>query len=240
MPIPTLRAAVAALAVAALLTGCKKKPPAPPPQPPPPIEVRLQVTSLAPSAVEPNASAQAKLYGAAFEAGATVSFAGPTSGAASEVRLVDSNTLTLTIPSLPLGTYDVTVSNIDGSASTLRGGLLVRAAELACRHHTVRFAYDSASIDSAARSLIDSNLACWQSASGSIRIEGHADERGTTEYNVALGQRRADSVKGNLTRGGVSASKVNTVSYGEERPVSTSGDESAFAQNRRAEIQVVD
>jgi peptidoglycan-associated lipoprotein len=195
---------------------------------------------MSPAAVEPNAPVAARVFGAAFESGATVSFSGPTVGAGSEVRLTDSNTLSLTLPALPVGSYDVTVANPDGGSATLRGGLTVRNAELACRRATVRFAYDSAALDSSSRSALDGHAACWQSASGSIRVEGHADERGTTEYNVALGQRRADSVKGHMTRAGVAAGKVSTVSYGEERPVASGQDESAWSQNRRAEIQVID
>ena len=69
-----------------------------------------------------------------------------------------------------------------------------------------------------------------------VTLEGHADERGTREYNIALGERRADAVKRILTLQGAAASQVNTISYGEERPASLGHDEDSWALNRRAEF----
>lgn len=71
-----------------------------------------------------------------------------------------------------------------------------------------------------------------------IVIEGHADERGTEEYNLVLGEKRASSVRSYLARMGVDASRMKTVSYGESRPVSLERTEEAYAQNRRAEVKV--
>ena len=67
-----------------------------------------------------------------------------------------------------------------------------------------------------------------------VTVEGHADERGTREYNLALGERRANSAKNYLASLGVDASRIQTVSYGKERPFAIGSDESAWAQNRRA------
>ena len=67
-----------------------------------------------------------------------------------------------------------------------------------------------------------------------VTIEGHADERGTTEYNLALGERRATAVKSYLVALGVDPARVLTISYGEERPADPGHDEEAYAQNRRA------
>jgi peptidoglycan-associated lipoprotein len=69
-------------------------------------------------------------------------------------------------------------------------------------------------------------------------VEGHCDERGTIEYNMALGQKRAESAKKYLVKAGVDAKRLSTVSFGKERPVETGHDESAWARNRRAEIKV--
>lgn len=71
-----------------------------------------------------------------------------------------------------------------------------------------------------------------------IRIDGHADARGSTEYNLALAQRRADAVRAFLENYGISASRFGTVSYGEERPLMDGDDEEAYARNRRAEFSV--
>jgi peptidoglycan-associated lipoprotein len=71
-----------------------------------------------------------------------------------------------------------------------------------------------------------------------IRIDGHADARGSTEYNLALAQRRADAVRAFLENYGISASRFGTVSYGEERPLMDGDDEEAYARNRRAEFSI--
>ena len=73
----------------------------------------------------------------------------------------------------------------------------------------------------------------------SITVEGHADERGTREYNLALGERRANSAKNYLVGLGVAANRIATVSYGKERPVAMGSDESAWARNRRAVSVVI-
>ena len=72
-----------------------------------------------------------------------------------------------------------------------------------------------------------------------IRVAGHTDSRGSDEYNMALGQRRAASAKRYLTQHGISTGRVETVSFGEERPVATGDDEASMAQNRRAEFEII-
>ena len=73
-----------------------------------------------------------------------------------------------------------------------------------------------------------------------ITIEGHADERGTRDYNLALGERRANAAKNHLASIGIDPSRISTVSYGKERPVALGSDESAWAQNRRAVTVTLD
>ena len=234
---PSAFLSVAILAGFVLLVapGCKKPPaPAPPPAP----EVRLQVTSVNPGRVAPGVPSPVRVYGSAFEPGATVAFSGTavTSQPGAEVRVSDPNTIELTVPPLPAGAYDVVVSNPSGESATLRSGLMVKVLELPCRSVTVNFGFDVSSLNSGARSTLDGYMDCYQSASGSIKIEGHADERGTVDYNLALGQRRADAVKSHLVGSGVSGSRISTMSYGEERPAASGHNESAWSQNRRAEI----
>ena len=72
-----------------------------------------------------------------------------------------------------------------------------------------------------------------------VRIEGHCDERGTDEYNMALGQRRADAVREYLINYGVRSENIETISYGEMRPVATGHDESSWSLNRRGEFVVL-
>jgi peptidoglycan-associated lipoprotein len=72
---------------------------------------------------------------------------------------------------------------------------------------------------------------------GSVRLEGHADERGSREYNIGLGERRAQAVRQMLLIQGVSADQIATVSFGEERPVGFGSSEADYAQNRRVEFK---
>jgi peptidoglycan-associated lipoprotein len=99
----------------------------------------------------------------------------------------------------------------------------------------VFFDYDSASISSEAQGTLEKQAA-WlkQYSSINVTIEGHCDERGTREYNLALGERRAAATKKYLVGLGVAASRVSTISYGKERPAVVGSDESAWSQNRRA------
>jgi peptidoglycan-associated lipoprotein len=99
----------------------------------------------------------------------------------------------------------------------------------------VLFATDSHTIDDEARRILDSQTAWLQRNPGvRVTIEGHADERGTREYNLALGDRRANAAKNYLAARGIAASRMTTISWGKERPVAEGSDESAWAQNRRA------
>ncbi|MEP7028790.1 MAG: peptidoglycan-associated lipoprotein Pal [Candidatus Eisenbacteria bacterium] len=103
----------------------------------------------------------------------------------------------------------------------------------------VFYDYDSAQLSSAAQATLDADAKLLSdNANEQVTIEGHCDERGTVEYNLALGDRRAQSAKDYLVRFGISASRVQTISYGEERPFATGSDESAWSQNRRAHFVV--
>jgi peptidoglycan-associated lipoprotein len=106
---------------------------------------------------------------------------------------------------------------------------------------TIYFGYDKDELTDAARATLRQN-ANWLKANPqwSVVLQGHCDERGTIEYNLALGQRRANSVRSYMVSLGVDASRIRTVSYGEERPVDRGHNEAAWAKNRRAETQVED
>jgi peptidoglycan-associated lipoprotein len=218
--------------------GCCGKTPPPDTHvdtPPPPTPVQLQVVSIDPSMGTPATAFSAKLYGSAFEDGAKVSF---NDIPAASVTFVDANTLKVGVPGLDAGMYDVKVTNPDGKSSTMRHGLTIKSAIGDCVSVTVNFEFDSANLNSSAKSTLDSKMSCYQAATGKITVEGNADERGTTEYNLALGERRANTVKNYLTGGGIAAGRVSTVSFGEERPVARGHDESAWAANRRADLSV--
>jgi peptidoglycan-associated lipoprotein len=102
---------------------------------------------------------------------------------------------------------------------------------------TVYFALDSDALDDAARAILDRDAKLLRdNASWSVTIAGHCDERGTVEYNQALGERRARSVREYLAAAGVPESRLKMVSYGKEMPVDDGHDEAAWARNRRAEF----
>lgn len=100
---------------------------------------------------------------------------------------------------------------------------------------TVYFGTDSFSIDAEARAILEAQ-ARWLVAHPNVNvtIEGHADERGTREYNLGLGDRRANAAKNFLASRGVSTARMSVVSWGKERPAALGSNETAWAQNRRA------
>ena len=100
----------------------------------------------------------------------------------------------------------------------------------------VHFQVDSSSLTGEAQSILR-NQVMWLNQYGQygVTVEGHADERGTREYNLALGARRATAVKTFLAQNGVNAGRIKTISYGKERPIATCDDISCWSQNRRAQ-----
>lgn len=101
----------------------------------------------------------------------------------------------------------------------------------------VYFDFDSFVVKPDAQGLVDANARFIKAdAARKVTIEGHTDERGGREYNLALGQKRAEAVRRSLTLLGVSDSQVEAVSFGEEKPASAGSNEDAYSQNRRAEI----
>jgi len=103
----------------------------------------------------------------------------------------------------------------------------------------VFFAYDSDSLDEIARSTMAYNADVMRKyATWVVTVEGHCDERGTAEYNLALGDRRAQAVKNYLVSLGIGAERMRTVSYGNEFPFATGHDETAWSKNRRAHFML--
>ena len=138
-----------------------------------------------------------------------------------------------TLPPEPVGTADNS-GNDNGMAGAVVPGsqadFLARVSS-----DTVYFDTDRYDIDGEDRAVLQSQ-AEWLRQYPNVRVtlEGHADERGTRDYNIALGERRANSAKNYLASLGIDASRISTVSYGKERPVALGSNESAWARNRRA------
>jgi len=104
----------------------------------------------------------------------------------------------------------------------------------------IHFDYDKALIRGGDASVLDQKVAILQANSGlRVRISGHCDERGSDEYNLALGNRRATAAKQYVVSHGIDGSRIETVSYGEERPLASGHDEAAWAQNRRDEFEIL-
>lgn len=104
---------------------------------------------------------------------------------------------------------------------------------------TIYFSYDSSSLSGNARKKLQNDL-LWLQYNKKVKvvIEGHCDERGTREYNLALGERRAYALARFFINGGIASKRVRVVSYGEERPAALGIDESQYRLNRRAEVKV--
>lgn len=128
---------------------------------------------------------------------------------------------------------DIQQSDIGGDGKTVgvRSGTGSSAGM-----ETVYFDYDSSTLSSDARSTIQKNATFLKSNKSAVTIEGHCDDRGSTEYNLALGERRAHSVRDYMVNLGVAKNRLKTVSYGEERPAVRGSGEEAWAKNRRAEF----
>lgn len=104
----------------------------------------------------------------------------------------------------------------------------------------IHFDYDKALIRGGDASVLDQKVSILQANPGlRIRVSGHCDERGSDEYNLALGNRRATAAKQYLVSHGIDASRIETVSYGEERPADPAHDEEAWAKNRRDEFEIL-
>lgn len=113
------------------------------------------------------------------------------------------------------------------------GGYSVQ--DLQQRYNTVYFGFDKYNIEGEYVKILDAHAALLKAMPATkVSVEGHADERGTPEYNIALGQRRADMVKAYLATKDVKAEQVSTVSYGEERPAVSGHSEAVYMKNRRA------
>ncbi len=107
--------------------------------------------------------------------------------------------------------------------------------QLASAGNTIYFAFDRSDITAESRQVLLRQAAVLnQNPSWTVTIEGHCDERGTVEYNLGLGERRANATKQALIALGVAAGRINVISYGKERPVNPGHNEQAWAQNRRA------
>lgn len=144
-------------------------------------------------------------------------------------------------------TVEEPVEEVEETVDAALGNGIEEAAELEVAEEEVDplaelptvfyFEFDSAVLMPEARAALAAYAEYFSSNPGSIRLEGHADERGSREYNMALGERRANAVRDYLILQGVSRGDIETVSYGEERPAEMGDNEYAWSKNRRVEMK---
>jgi peptidoglycan-associated lipoprotein len=148
---------------------------------------------------------------------------------AAPVTQAPQNTPPPTQPNRPAPTGPVSSAPLPGSAQDF----VVNVGD------RIYFDFDSFDLRADARPVLDAQAA-WLSRypNVTVRLEGNADERGTREYNFALGARRANAVRDYLVSRGVSSQRIETVSYGKERPINPGSDENAYAQNRNTHTAI--
>ena len=145
---------------------------------------------------------------------------------------VEDKTATASSVAVPVG--DGAQSTVAAVVSGKAGAVGLAPAGL----NIVYFDYDSFTLQPEARAVLERNAAHLQANKQfKVQLEGHTDERGGREYNLALGQKRAETVRRALTLLGVSDAQLEAVSFGKEKPAVSGSDETAFAKNRRVEIK---
>jgi peptidoglycan-associated lipoprotein len=251
------------LAIALLAAACGKKAPiAPPPPPPPPTASNnngaptsgrpvVAEFSIEPSSVERGQSAVMR-WTVTGSNNVSINNGVGTVPASGTRRMTPPETITYTLTATgtageTTATATVTVTgpaepppparnNTGGSRGTLESRVQSDLRD-------VLYDYDSNNISDAARAALTADADALKRIfadfpTASVNVEGHCDERGSAEYNLGLGDRRATSARDFLAQLGIPADKLKTISYGKERPVCTESDESCWQRNRRAHFSV--
>jgi len=159
------------------------------------------------------------------------------SGAASAGATGPSTTATTPAPAAPAPAATATAPAREPAATPGAARPAPKAFEAVAELKPIHFDFDKSDIRPGDAAILDGN-ARWLTANGKqlVLIEGHCDERGTNEYNMALGERRARATMTYLMSKGIQQTRISTISYGEERPLCTAHDESCWSQNRRAQF----
>jgi peptidoglycan-associated lipoprotein len=246
-----------ALTIALFAAGCKKKAPAPPPPPPPP-------PAAAPTAPPPPAAptiTQFSAEPASVQRGQSSTLRWEVTGDATSIsidqgigtvqgtgnrRVFPDNSTTYTLTASGPGGSNTARTTVNVTATpppappppTTTSTKPPFSQVLSSRVQDAYFDYDRSDIRPDARDALTTDAAALKTIftdyPESIVVEGHCDERGSAEYNLGLGDRRATAAKEFLVQLGVSADRLKTISYGKERPVCTESDESCWQKNRRA------
>jgi peptidoglycan-associated lipoprotein len=216
-----------------VVAGCQKKAAAPPPPPPPPPAAPTASLSASPDSIQTGQSTTLT-WRTENATDVTIDGIGKVDANGSQqVTPADSTTYHLTAKG-PGGSQDAT-ARVTVTAPPPPPMVTETDEQLFARNvKDVYFDYDKYDIRSDAQATIAGDAAFLkQHPNWTILIEGHCDERGSTEYNLGLGDSRANSTKQALVQAGVSASQLKTISYGKEKPFCTESNEACWQQNRR-------
>jgi len=229
------------LAISAVMTlgACKKKAAPPPPPPPPPPPAPTASISVSPNTIQAGQSASLTWQTSNATDVSIDGIGAVQPNGSQSVSPTDSTTyhlvakgsggtqeatarLTVTQPPPPPPPVQPTVTDEDLFSQNVKD---------------VYFDYDKSDVRADQQASLQADAQFFnQHPNISFTIEGHCDERGSTEYNLALGDQRASSVKNALTSAGVNASRIKTISYGKEKPFCTESNEACWQQNRRGHI----
>lgn len=227
---------VIALSAVMMLGACKKKAAPPPPPPPPPPPAPTASISVDPNTIQKGQSATLS-WQTTSATDVSIDGIGAVQPSGSQpVSPAESTTYHLTAKGAG-GTQEATARITvtqppppppPAAAGPTEEELFAQSVK------DIYFDYDKSDIRPDQQASVQADVAFLNQHAGiNFTIEGHCDERGSTEYNLALGDQRAASVKNALTAGGISASRIKTISYGKEKPFCTESNEACWQQNRR-------
>ncbi len=226
---------VFALSAIMTLGACKKKVPPPPPPPPPPAAAPTASLSASPNTVDKGESTTLTWQTTNATDISVDGIGAVQANGSQKVTPAESTTYHLTAKG-PGGTQEAT-ARVTVNAPAAPPAPTASAAEEELFSQTVKdifFEYDKFDISPDQQAALRGDIDFLkQHANVRFTVEGHCDERGSTEYNLALGDNRANSVKNALVQGGVSADRIKTISYGKEKPFCTQSNEQCWQQNRR-------
>lgn len=226
---------IIALGAVMMLGACKKKVAPPPPPPPPPPPAPTASLTANPDTVEKGQSTTLT-WQTSNATDISIDGIGAVQATGSQqVTPADSTTYHLTAKG-PGGTQDATARvTVTAPPPPPPPAPSPTEEELFARNvHDIYFDYDKYDIREDQQSSLQGDIDFLkQHPNIQFTVEGHCDERGSTEYNLALGDNRANAVKTSLIQGGVSAGNIRTISYGKEKPVCTESNEQCWQQNRR-------
>lgn len=229
-------ALVFALGAILFLGACHKKQPPPPPPPPPPPAAPTASLTASPESIDKGQSSTLTWQTSNATDVSIDAIGAVEPNGTKQVSPTDSTTYTLTAKGAggsQTATARVTVNAPPPPPPPPTASITDEQA-FAQNVKDVYFDYDKSDIRASEQASVQGDVAFLQQHSNiSFTIEGHCDERGSTEYNLALGDNRASAVKNALVSAGISADRIKTISYGKEKPFCTESNESCWQQNRR-------